>query len=90
MFLDIIGAIIGGAIIGALARLLIPGKQSIGILITIAIGIVGSLIGYWLSGVLGVASTPGPDWIRWAISIAVAVVLVLGYTAVTRKSGPRV
>lgn len=85
---EIIGVIVFGAVIGALARLVIPGKQSMGILITIVIGIVGALIGYWLSDVLGVKDTAGIDWIRWAISIAVAAVLVLGYTSVTRK-GPR-
>lgn len=82
---EIIGVIIFGAVIGALARLVIPGKQSMGLLITIVIGIVGALIGYWLSGVLGVKDTAGIDWIRWAISIAVAVVLTLAYTSLTRK-----
>lgn len=82
---EILGVIVFGAVIGALARLVIPGKQAIGILITVVIGVVGALIGYWLSGVLGVKDTPGIDWIRWAISIAVAVVLTLGYTSVTRK-----
>ena len=41
----IISAAIVGAIIGGLARLVIPGRQSIGILATIVIGWVGSLIG---------------------------------------------
>lgn len=82
---EILGVIVFGAVIGALARLVIPGKQAIGILITVVIGVVGALIGYWLSGVLGVKDTPGIDWIRWVISIAVAVVLTLGYTSVTRK-----
>lgn len=83
--MQIIGTIIFGAIIGALARLIIPGKQSIGWIITIVIGVVGALIGYYLAGLLGVKSTGGIDWIRWAISIAVAIVLTLGYTSLTRK-----
>ena len=42
-FMGIIGAIIVGAIIGALARLVLPGKQNISVLMTIVLGIVGSL-----------------------------------------------
>lgn len=85
---SIIGTIIFGAIIGVLARLVIPGKQAMGWIITIVIGIVGALIGYWLWGLIageGNADTGGIDWIRWIISIVVAVVLTLGYTAATRE-----
>ncbi|QIV84356.1 GlsB/YeaQ/YmgE family stress response membrane protein [Mycolicibacterium frederiksbergense] len=84
----IIGTIIFGAVIGVLARLVIPGKQSIGWVITIVLGIAGALIGYWVWGLVaseGNANTGGIDWIRWAISIAAAAVLTLGYTAATKK-----
>jgi len=83
----IIGTIIFGAIVGVLARLVLPGKQSISMVITVVIGIVGALIGYWLAGILGVDSTKGIDWIRLIISIAVAAGLVTAYGAVAgRKS----
>ena len=85
---SIIGTIIFGAIIGVLARLIIPGKQAMGWIITVVIGIVGALVGYWLWGLIaspGNADTGGVDWIRWIISIVVAIVLTLGYTAATRK-----
>lgn len=85
---ELIGLIIFGAVIGALARLVIPGKQAMGWIVTIVIGIAGALIGYWLWGMIarpGNANTSGIDWIRWAISIAAAVVLTLGYTALTRS-----
>ncbi|WNG79730.1 GlsB/YeaQ/YmgE family stress response membrane protein [Mycobacterium sp. ITM-2016-00316] len=84
----IIGTIIFGAVIGVLARLVIPGKQSIGWVITIVLGVAGALIGYWAWGLIaseGNANTGGIDWIRWAISIAAAAVLTLGYTAATKK-----
>ncbi|QZT60008.1 GlsB/YeaQ/YmgE family stress response membrane protein [Mycolicibacterium austroafricanum] len=84
---ELVGLIIFGAVIGALARLVIPGKQAMGWIITIVIGIAGALIGYWLWGMLaseGNADTGGIDWIRWLISIAAAVILTLGYTAITR------
>ncbi len=39
---EIIGTIIFGAVIGVLARLVIPGKQAMGWLITVVIGIIGA------------------------------------------------
>jgi uncharacterized membrane protein YeaQ/YmgE (transglycosylase-associated protein family) len=79
---DLIGIIIFGAVIGVLARVVLPGKQQISVLVTLILGIVGALLGYWLSGLLGVDDTKGIDWIRWVISIAVAAVLVTGYERV--------
>jgi len=78
----IIGLIIFGAVIGVLARLVLPGRQQVSVLITVLLGIAGALIGYWISGQLGVKETNGIDWIRWIISIAVAAVLVVGYERV--------
>ncbi|MDP9219145.1 MAG: GlsB/YeaQ/YmgE family stress response membrane protein [Actinomycetota bacterium] len=89
---DIIGVIIFGAVIGVLARLVLPGKQAVGMLATVVIGIVGALLGYWIAAQLGVDSTKGIDWIRWIISIAVAAVLVVAYErfAGTRGKGAKV
>jgi uncharacterized membrane protein YeaQ/YmgE (transglycosylase-associated protein family) len=72
----IIGLIIAGIIIGALARLFMPGRQAIGMIATIVVGIIGTLVGYWIAAALGVEATNGIDWIRWIISIIVAVILV--------------
>ena len=83
--MEIIGLIIAGAIIGALARLFMPGRQPVGVLITVILGIVGVLIGYWLAGLLGVEATSGIDWIRWIISIVVAAVLIGVYIAMTGR-----
>ena len=80
-----IGTIIFGAVIGVLARLVLPGRQNISLIITVILGILGALIGYWLAGLLGVCSTGGIDWIRWVISIAVAAVLVVIYISVTGR-----
>ena len=65
----IIGTIIFGAIIGALARLVLPGKQNIAVVVTVILGILGALIGYWLADLLGVQQRHRRDrWIRWFIS----------------------
>src|SRR5699024_6880218 len=47
---ELIGLIIFGAVIGALARLFMKGEQPIGVLWTIILGVLGALAGYWLSG----------------------------------------
>ncbi|HEY3533952.1 MAG TPA: GlsB/YeaQ/YmgE family stress response membrane protein [Pedococcus sp.] len=83
--MEIIGVIIAGAIIGALAKLVMPGKQAGGIIITIILGIIGVIIGYYLAAALGVAATNGIDWLRWIISIIVAVILIAIYGAVTGR-----
>jgi uncharacterized membrane protein YeaQ/YmgE (transglycosylase-associated protein family) len=83
--MEIIGVIIAGAIIGALARLVMPGRQGISVLVTVILGILGVLIGYYLAAALGVEATKGIDWLRWIISIIVAVVLIAIYGAVTGR-----
>ena len=45
----ILSALIVGLIVGALARLIMPGKQNIGIIMTIVLGALGSFIGSWLT-----------------------------------------
>jgi uncharacterized membrane protein YeaQ/YmgE (transglycosylase-associated protein family) len=80
----IISAIIIGAIIGLLARLVLPGRQAIGILLTIVIGILGALIGTWLAQQVGVATTDGIDWIEILFQVGVAAVgiaLVSGFSS---------
>jgi uncharacterized membrane protein YeaQ/YmgE (transglycosylase-associated protein family) len=75
--LGIIGTIIFGAIVGILARLVLPGRQAISTLMTVALGIVGALIGYWIWG--APKDDGSIDWLRWITSIAVAALLVVGY-----------
>jgi uncharacterized membrane protein YeaQ/YmgE (transglycosylase-associated protein family) len=70
----IISAIVVGVIIGALGRLVVPGKQNISIWVTIAIGIVAALIGTFIANALGVGNTNGIDWIKLIIQVALAAV----------------
>ncbi|MEP7160052.1 MAG: GlsB/YeaQ/YmgE family stress response membrane protein [Dermatophilaceae bacterium] len=88
MISTIIGAIIGGLIIGALARLVMPGHQNISILMTILLGIVGSAIGSWIVYALGYNNSNGGfEIIPFIAGIIVAAVLIAVYLSVTgRKS----
>ena len=71
----IITAIIIGAIIGALGRLVVPGRQPIPIWLTIVVGIVAAFIGTWLAGAVGISTnTPGIDWLELLIQVALAAV----------------
>jgi uncharacterized membrane protein YeaQ/YmgE (transglycosylase-associated protein family) len=72
---SIIVYIIVGAIIGALARLIVPGKQNMSVGVTIVLGVVAAIIG----GILWEAIFPDNDGIAWIGSIIVAVVLVYLY-----------
>lgn len=84
--MELIGLIIFGAVIGALARLFMKGSQPIGVLWTIILGVLGALVGYWLSGLLGVEDTSGIDWIRWIISIVVSIIFISIYVGATSKN----
>jgi uncharacterized membrane protein YeaQ/YmgE (transglycosylase-associated protein family) len=70
----IITAIVIGAIIGFLGRLVAPGKQNIPIWLTIVVGIVAAFIGSFIAKLFGVANTGGVDWIELILQIVVAAI----------------
>ncbi|MGI8722858.1 MAG: GlsB/YeaQ/YmgE family stress response membrane protein [Geodermatophilaceae bacterium] len=72
----IITAIIIGAIIGVVARLILPGKQNIPIWLTIVVGIVAAILGTLLAQYVGVETTDGIDWIEIVLQIILAVIFV--------------
>ena len=80
MISTIISAIIVGAIIGALGRLVVRGRQNISILVTIVIGIVAALIGTFIANALNVGATDGIDWIEVVIQVVLAAVGVILFT----------
>ena len=81
MFSGIIGYIIGGAIIGVLARFLKPGADPMGWILTIVLGIVGAVIGGQLSAMLGITNTI----LTWVIAIVAAIILLFVYEAMRKK-----
>lgn len=84
----LISAIVVGAVIGALGRLVLRGKQNISVLLTIIVGIVAALLGTMIASWLGVGDTAGIDWIELFIQIglaAVGVSIVVGAGA-SRKT----
>ncbi|MER5647317.1 GlsB/YeaQ/YmgE family stress response membrane protein [Streptosporangium sp. NPDC002524] len=82
---SILGAIVIGAVVGALGRLLLPGRQAIGVILTVVVGIVAALIGTAIAQVLGVATTDGIDWIELVMQVGLAIVGV-GLVAGLKRS----
>jgi len=87
MISTIIGAIIVGAIIGGLGRLVVRGRQHISLVMTVAIGIIAALIGTFIANALGVGSTTGIDWIKLVIQVGLAAIGVTMYTGGAGRRG---
>jgi uncharacterized membrane protein YeaQ/YmgE (transglycosylase-associated protein family) len=82
----IIGAIVVGAIIGALARLVMPGSQKIGIIMTIVLGALGGLAGSGIASLFGYQNASGGfAWIPFFIGIVAAIVFIAIYVGVTGR-----
>jgi uncharacterized membrane protein YeaQ/YmgE (transglycosylase-associated protein family) len=83
----IISAIFTGLIVGALARLVVPGTKGFSIFMTILLGIAGAVIGSLIYALLGGTDTAGIDWIRLIVQVAVAAIFVWVYVGIAgRKS----
>jgi uncharacterized membrane protein YeaQ/YmgE (transglycosylase-associated protein family) len=79
-----------GLIVGLIARLLVPGRQPMGILLTIVLGIIGAIVGgYIYSLIMGPPGDPwtfrGDAWHGWIVSILGAVVVLLIVQAVSPR-----
>ncbi|AKU15179.1 GlsB/YeaQ/YmgE family stress response membrane protein [Luteipulveratus mongoliensis] len=77
---NIIVWLIIGVVVGALARLVLPGRQSISWVATIVIGIIAAFVGGLISySLIGVDDNGGIQWIPLIISVALAAVGVSLY-----------
>jgi uncharacterized membrane protein YeaQ/YmgE (transglycosylase-associated protein family) len=80
----IIGAILVGLVIGALARLVMPGKQNIGVIMTVLLGVVGSFVGPGFTN----SATQPERWIQdhpFLVGIVVAVPLIAAHLGITGR-----
>jgi uncharacterized membrane protein YeaQ/YmgE (transglycosylase-associated protein family) len=84
---SVITAILIGIVVGILGRLVVPGKQSIGMLVTILVGIVSAFIGTAIARALGIpTATSGVDWLELLVQVIVAA---LGVALVASLMGRR-
>jgi uncharacterized membrane protein YeaQ/YmgE (transglycosylase-associated protein family) len=84
-------AIVVGAIIGLVARLVMPGKQNIGMIMTVVLGALGGLVGSWVAGYFGYHNANGGvAWIPFFVGVGAAVVFIAVYESLTgRRSRTR-
>jgi uncharacterized membrane protein YeaQ/YmgE (transglycosylase-associated protein family) len=84
-----IGFLVAGLIIGALARLLLPGRQKIGLLMTLVLGVIGSLIGGTIANALRAGSIWELNFVGFVSAVVVSVVLLAVAERSALGSGPR-
>jgi uncharacterized membrane protein YeaQ/YmgE (transglycosylase-associated protein family) len=78
---SIIWTILVGLVIGAIAKLLMPGKDPGGCIITILLGIAGALVGTWIGRIFA-----GENYVAgWIMSIVGAMILLLLYRFIFRR-----
>jgi uncharacterized membrane protein YeaQ/YmgE (transglycosylase-associated protein family) len=81
--MGIIGWIVFGLIVGAIAKLVMPGRDPGGIIVTMALGVVGALLGGFLGRALGFY---GPEQgAGWLMSIVGAIVVLMIYRLMNRR-----
>ncbi|GAA1706497.1 GlsB/YeaQ/YmgE family stress response membrane protein [Propioniferax innocua] len=91
MIWAVISWIIIGAIIGGLARLIMPGKQDMGLVATILLGVVGAIVGGFIVGLLGgdggIKGIMQNPWSFGTIALAVvgALILIFIFGFITKK-----
>jgi uncharacterized membrane protein YeaQ/YmgE (transglycosylase-associated protein family) len=86
----IITAILIGIVVGVLGRLVVPGKQNIGMLVTILVGIVAAFVGTAIARAMGIpTATSGIDWLELLVQVVVAALAVALVSAAMgrRRSG---
>jgi len=84
---SVITAILIGIVVGVLGRLLVPGRQPIGMLVTILVGIVAAFIGTAIARAIGIPTvTNGIDWLELLVQVIVAA---LGVALVSALMGRR-
>ncbi|MGE5694919.1 MAG: GlsB/YeaQ/YmgE family stress response membrane protein [Candidatus Sericytochromatia bacterium] len=83
--MSIISAIVVGIIIGIVARLIMPGRQAIGMIMTIVLGIVGALAGSWITTAVTHKDIGHFDIISFIVGVVVAVILIAIYAGITGR-----
>ena len=84
---QILWSLIAGLVIGALARLLLPGKQAIPVWLTMLLGVAGAFLGNGVASWIGVRHTGGVDWIRHILQIGIAMALIAALAPVWANRG---
>jgi uncharacterized membrane protein YeaQ/YmgE (transglycosylase-associated protein family) len=85
--IHVIGFIVFGLIVGALARLLLPGRQHIGLWLTLLLGMAGSVVGGLVANALGTGDVFELNVLGSIVAIIAAAVLIAAVEGVAGRSG---
>ena len=80
----VISALAVGLVIGVLARLILPGRQPIGLIVTVLVGILAALLGTWLTDEIGWGERDGFDFIEFVAQLVLAIIGVALVSALLR------
>lgn len=83
--MGILAWLLFGLIAGVVAKLLVPGRDPGGILVTLVLGVSGALTGGFAAALLGIGSVEGFDLRSFAIAVAGAVFLLVIYRVIHRR-----
>jgi uncharacterized membrane protein YeaQ/YmgE (transglycosylase-associated protein family) len=83
----VIGFLVFGLVVGIVARLLVPGRQNMGLLMTLLLGVVGSVIGGVVANALGTGDVWELNFLGAVVAIVSAVVLIVIGERVAAGSG---
>lgn len=87
--LSLLSWIVTGLVVGLIARALVPGRQHMGLILTVLLGIAGAGVGGLISSAFWPTWTNDPDvnrmWPGWLMSIAGGVLVLWVYVAATRR-----
>ncbi|MFB2580349.1 GlsB/YeaQ/YmgE family stress response membrane protein [Herbiconiux sp. P15] len=88
--MSFIAFLILGLIAGAIAKLILPGKQGGGIIVTLILGVVGALLGGWLGGLLFNVNLEEFWSIQtWVVAIVGSIVVLLIYGLIFGRKNRR-
>ena len=85
---SVLSALLIGAVLGGLGRLVVPGRQSIGCLMTVVVGVLAALLGTALASAAGVGTT-GFSWAVLGLQVLVAAFGVALLTGFSRRRRER-
>ena len=87
--LSLLSWIVTGFLVGLLARAIVPGRQSLGFVLTVVLGVVGAFVGGMISSAIWPTWADDADvnrmWPGWLFSILGAVIVLWGYVALSNR-----
>lgn len=90
--LGVLSWIVCGLIVGLLARAIVPGRQGIGFIGTVALGVIGAFVGGVMASAMWgpppsdpALADPATMWPGWVMALVGAVVVLWGYVALAGR-----